>query len=186
MEDSDADLVGRYRRTKEVACFERLVQRHRARLLRLVLGVLGPELQADAEDVVQLVFVRIHERLDAFHGGSLFATWAHRVAYNLALDFKRTQLRRQRLLREQPADPDRRDPTIERELGVSEQASAIRNALGEVPDPYQTVLRLHYWLDLSVIEIAETLGVSAGTVKSYLHRGRSRLQRVLTDRGLVP
>lgn len=182
---SDADLVARYRRTAAPVHFEALVRRHRDRVLRLVLSVLGPELQADAEDVVQSVFLRVHDRLDSFRGGSRFGTWIHRIAYRLALDYKRTRQRRRRLLRDGPlglarrAEPD--PPALDRE-----HAWSVQRALLEIPDPYQTALRLHYWLDLPVSEIAETLGVAEGTAKSYLHRGRKRLHAVLKKRELLP
>jgi RNA polymerase sigma-70 factor (ECF subfamily) len=185
-ERSDADLVARYRETGAPVHFETLVRRHRDRVLRLVVSVLGPDLQADAEDVVQRVFLRVHDRLAGFRGGSRFGTWIHRIAYNLALDFKRTRLRRRRLLREGPLGVDARRGGPGRPTLEPEHAWSVQRALREVPDPYQTALRLHYWLDLPVSEIAEMLGVAVGTAKSYLHRGRKRLHEVLKEKELLP
>jgi RNA polymerase sigma-70 factor (ECF subfamily) len=68
----------------------------------------------------------------------------------------------------------------------ADHARAVRQALREVPDPYRTALRLRYWFDMPVAEIAESLGVAEGTAKSYLHRGRGRMLRVLKDKELLP
>lgn len=185
-ESTDADLVASYRRSGRIEDFECLVLRYRERLLRLVYSVLGSELEADAEDIVQLVFVRAHDRLGSFRGESLFGTWLHRIAYNLAIDHKRKQLRRRHLLRR---DEEKLDPGLRPRVGADlspEYAESIRRALLEVPDPYQAALRLRYWFDLPVADIATSLGVTEATAKSYLHRGRKRLHIVLKSKGLDP
>ncbi len=183
---TDAELVEAYRSTGGSRHFEILVQRHREKLLRLVLSVLGHGLQGDAEDVVQLVFLRVHDRLATFHGRSRFGTWIHRIAHRLAIDYKRTRQRRARLLPEGPMSREPSSPNgLERAMD-RERGELIRRALLEVSDPYQTALRLHYWLGLSVAEIAETLDVAVGTAKSYLHRGRQRLHRVLQRKEIWP
>ena len=55
-------------------------------------------------------------------------------------------------------------------------------AIARLPEMYQTVLRLYYWLECPVDEIAEYLGAPSGTVKSYLFRARKKLQRELEER----
>jgi len=65
-----------------------------------------------------------------------------------------------------------------------DRARHVRDCLEELPPPYRAALRLFYWLDAPVDDIATLLGVSAGTVKSYLCRGRARLDRVLQRRGV--
>jgi RNA polymerase sigma-70 factor (ECF subfamily) len=54
----------------------------------------------------------------------------------------------------------------------------------ELPDIYQSALRLHYWLGSSMAEIAALLDVSENTVKSYLHRARGLLRAMLAERGV--
>lgn len=183
---SDADLVASYLRRGAPADFEILVHRHREKTLRLVLSVLGPEYQGDAEDVVQRVFLRAHDRLDRFRGSSLFSTWLYRIAYNLAIDTKRTLERRRRLLHDRPPGTGAPAPEPDRPDLDTEHAYSVRKALLELPEPYQTALRLHYWLDLPVQDIAELLGVAVGTAKSYLHRGRKRLHPLLQAKELSP
>ncbi len=182
----DAELVRRYLETRDLRHFDELVVRYRDRMMRLVLSVLGPESANDAEDVVQEAFVRAHDRLGSFRGQSRFGSWLYRVAYNRALDQRRMVARRNRRVRESVADPTGApgaDAAAGQRLLTEERDRAVRAALGRVPQPYQTALRSYYWLDLPVAEIAELLGVAPGTVKSYLHRGRARLARLLETGG---
>lgn len=182
---SDADLVELYRETANPAHFEELVRRHHRRVLDLVHSVLGPELGSDAEDVAQRIFLRVHDRLASFRGRSAFGTWLHRVGFNLAVDHKRRRLRRRRLFRERV--PDSHTEEVAPAPGLStEHALSVRRALRDMPEPYQTALRLRYWLDLPVADVAERLGVAEGTARSYLHRGRARLNDILKERDLSP
>jgi len=184
----DAELVRRYLDSDDLRCFDELVLRHRERVMRMVLSVLGPELAADAEDVVQETFLRAHDRLAGFRGHSRFGTWLYRVAYNRALDQRRAIARRARRGSSQVAETDAavsESPSAPSRILADEQNRALHKALVRIPQPGQTVLRAHYWLELSVGEIAELLGVPAGTVKSYLHRGRARLARLLQSEGVA-
>ena len=185
----DAELVTRYLETRDLGLFEELVARHRDRMMRLVLSVLGPELGNDAEDVVQEAFLRAHDRLRGFRGQSRFGSWLYRIAYNRALDYWRSAARRQRRAREaaaDPAGPPRVDDAGGQRLLDAERDRAVRAALDRVPQPYRTALHSYYWLELPVAEIAELLGVARGTVKSYLHRGRARLAGLLEEDGESP
>ena len=182
----DAELVSRYLETGDPRLFGELVVRYRDKMMRLVLSVLGPELAADAEDVVQEAFLGAHDRLAGFRGQSRFGSWLYRVAYNRALDHRRSAARRQRWARESAADPsvgETVDDSAGRGLLAGERRRAVRAALARVPHPYQTALRSFYWLEMPVAEIAELLGVAPGTVKSYLHRGRAKLARLLEEGG---
>ncbi len=185
----DAELVTRYLESRDLGLFEELVARYRERMMRLVLSVLGPELGNDAEDVVQEAFLRAHDRLASFRGQSRFGSWLYRIAYNGALDHRRSASRRRRRAWESatdPTGPPRVDSAAGRQLLLDERDRAVRAALARVPQPYRTALHSYYWLELPVAEIAELLGVARGTVKSYLHRGRARLARLLEDGGTTP
>ena len=183
-ETRDAELVRRYLEAGDPRLFDELVARYRGRMMRLVLSVLGPELAADAEDVVQEAFLGAHDRLASFGGRSRFGSWLYRVAYNRALDHRRSAARRDRRDRDRAADPALTrviDDGAGRRLLESERQRSVRAALALVPQPYQTALRSYYWLEMPVAEIAELLAVAPGTVKSYLHRGRARLARLLAE-----
>ncbi len=65
------------------------------------------------------------------------------------------------------------------------QRSAIRRAMDRLPDLYRSALHLHYWMGMTVAEVGETLSVPEGTVKSYLHRARARLNTLLRQQGVT-
>ena len=65
----------------------------------------------------------------------------------------------------------------------SQRDRALTECIDELPEVYQSALRLHYWLGTSVGEISVLLGVPENTVKSYLHRARRLLYAMLHERG---
>jgi RNA polymerase sigma-70 factor (ECF subfamily) len=182
----ETQLIADYLEGGDDRLFEILVRRHRDGVFRVALSVLGPYRVADAEDVAQEVFIRAHRKLKAFRGESRLNTWLYRMAYNLAIDHtRRVRFRRPHLsddvLDVKPLPPDVADP---QQAAVSNQRSRqVHIAMAGLPSLYRSVLYLHYWLDCSVGETAEHLGIPAGSVKSYLQRGRAQLHKVLTRRG---
>src|SRR5262245_37983453 len=182
---TDEELVRRYLADRDPADFRELVERQAPRVLRLVASVLGPYRQSDVEETVQDVFVRVHEKLDRYHGGAAFSTWLYRVAYNLALDH--AKLAR---LRMPHFDVDAlqtlaatSDP--QREVIDAERAALLAEAVESLPDLYRSVVYLHYWQETPVDEIAAYLGAPANTVKSYLFRARERIARTLAQKGIT-
>ena len=69
-------------------------------------------------------------------------------------------------------------------LASARRNERLREAITELPEVYQSALRLYYWLDTSVADIAVLLDVPENTVKSYLHRARKLLSGLLEQRGL--
>jgi RNA polymerase sigma-70 factor, ECF subfamily len=172
---SDEEIVSSYLKTRDPDLFRQLLERHQARVLRLVASILGPFADLEAEEAAQEVFVRLHERLASFRGESRFSTWLHRLAYNRAIELRR----RARLRFEHVPCGDLQAapmPDGPHEAAVaSERERAVAQLVEELPDVYRSVVHLHYWMDQSVEEIAATLDVPCGTVKSYLARARARL-----------
>lgn len=170
-----------------VGGFDVLVARHRDRVFRVALSVLGPGAEADAEDVAQEVFVRAFRRLGSFRGDSQLGTWLYRVSFNLAVDYRRRARRRGEtvgdgVLETLPAavgDPDRAARQAESER-------VVRRLLDTLPESQRAALHLHYWMGHTVVEIAELLNTPEGTVKAHLHRGRERLRVVLEEREETP
>jgi len=80
-------------------------------------------------------------------------------------------------------------PTAERSpvdrLHDERRNRALLESIDELPDVYQSALRLHYWMGTSVADIAIMLGVPENTVKSYLHRARKLLNAMLRERGFA-
>ena len=175
--ETDATLVAGYRNHGDQEAFAELVRRYRQPVFRLVVSILGPGFAAEAEEVTQDVFLRVHGALDTFRGESQFSSWIYRIAFNIALNLK---------ARVRYRAPHLGDEVL---AGRSAPASdpvdrlALMTAIEELPEIYQSALRLHYWMGASIEEIAEFIGVPENTVKSYLHRARHLLYGMLEKKG---
>jgi RNA polymerase sigma-70 factor (ECF subfamily) len=128
---------------------------------------------AEAEDAVQEAFVRVLCGRSPAAGLANPESWLRRVAVNVA----RSRYRRRRLLnvllRSTAPPPAAPDPSPDHVLVIA--------ALRRLPVGQRHALALHYLADLPVDEVARTLDVSVGTVKSRLARGRAALAALLTE-----
>jgi len=178
--DADAGLVAAFVESGRVEDFERLVERHQRTVFRVVVSVLGPGRERDAEDVTQDVFVQVYRRIASFERRSRFSTWLYRIAYNRAVDVRRAMRARpdSEALSTDPAAPAASRDVL--------RSYAVADCLSRLPDTQRTAIHLHYWLGHTVAEIAETLGVQAGTVKAWLFRARRLIARCLASKGVRP
>ena len=142
------------------------------RLLGQLIGVTGSV--AEAEDVVQEAFVRGLDHPRRLLGADNPEAWLRTVAVNLA----RSRWRRaQRVvglaprLVEEPSDGDTEDSVV------------LLQALRRLPAGQREVIALHHLADLTVEQVARTLGLPTGTVKARLSRGRAALSALLVEEG---
>jgi RNA polymerase sigma-70 factor (ECF subfamily) len=157
-----------------------LMERHYRRIYRIALSYLrNPD---DALDCTQEVFVKVFERSWRFRGESEVGPWITRVAVNHAIDHFRKA--RRRLTREEPLEPQEMKaerPTPEGAAHAGELSERIGRALRSLPERQRAVFVLRHYDDLSLPEIAESLGMRIGTVKSNLHRALGRLRVRLAE-----
>jgi RNA polymerase sigma-70 factor (ECF subfamily) len=148
------------------------------------------EAAGDAADVTQSVFIKVFKGIRFFHGQSSLRTWIYRIAVHEASNHRRGWLRRKWReafsLDDDQEYPDGRmlrlsvHPETPYEIAESsERQWHVQRALASLAQPYRTAVVLREIEDLSYEEIAEILGVSEGTVKSRLTRGRELLRRKL-------
>jgi RNA polymerase sigma-70 factor (ECF subfamily) len=136
----------------------------------------------DASDATQDAFLTALRKLDQFRGEAAFTTWMHRVAINACYDVLRKR-KRQPMLR--LATDHERDGEQDSGPQVDDHAEAVAagldvaQALAKVPEDYRVVLVLADVEDLPYDEIARTLDIPIGTVKSRVHRGRIALARAM-------
>jgi RNA polymerase sigma-70 factor (ECF subfamily) len=183
--DADDDaLVARCRAGGDERAFAELVRRHRDAVFRVAVSILGPGFAADAEEVAQEVFLRAHHALATFRGEAQFGTWVYRIAFNQALNLKaRVRYRAPHVTDRALAEVQSSgDGPLDR-LEAVRRDRALAESIAELPEVYQSTLRLHYWLGASVGEIATLVGVPENTVKSYLYRARRLLHGMLKERG---
>jgi len=149
----------------------------------VVLAVVrNPE---DAVELAQETFVRAYQNLSKFEERSSFSTWLYRIAVNLAIDWRRREMRHVTLRGEEAETELERIPSVTgdafQETARGEVGEKIRRALDELTDEQRTVILLREVEGLSYEEIAEVLHCPRGTVMSRLFYARNRLRELLKD-----
>lgn len=164
--------------------FNRLVDRHEAAVFSLCLRLLGN--REAAEDATQEVFLSAYRALDRFHGGSV-RSWLLRIAANESKD----ELRRRRRKdvsgsleaiaerSELPVEPPDPAEGAEEILLRRESAAAADALLLRLPFEQRQAILLVDLHGFTYEEVARLAGVSLGTIKSRIHRGRDRLRQLL-------
>lgn len=140
-------------------------------VLTLCVHVIGNK--ADAEDVVQQVFLSVHRALPRFRGDARLSTWIYRIALRAAL------AARARRPSTEPLDERLPAPSTEKELQLRDEARAVATAMDQLSSEHRAVLSLFAVEGLSHREIADVLGVPEGTVWSRLSGARKRLHEEL-------
>jgi RNA polymerase sigma-70 factor (ECF subfamily) len=148
-------------------------------LARYVAGLVGRP--ALAEDVLQEVLVRAYRSLGALRDPRLFRPWCYRIATREAV----RRLRRERRWAEQLRGDEPLRGAEARPGGPADDGPGLLDRLpgllGRVSPSSRVVLALHYLGGLTLEEVAEVLGLAAGTVKSRLAYGLAALRRLLQD-----
>jgi RNA polymerase sigma-70 factor, ECF subfamily len=183
-EQVDEWLVERVREAADEDAFTELVQRYRNPVFRLAVSILGPEYTGEAEDVAQDVMLRVHGSLGTFRHEAKFGSWIYRIAFTQALNLKaRARYRAPHLSDRVLVETAGQERAPDERLQAERRQQAVLACIGELPEVYQSALRLHYWLGSSMGEIAALLDTPENTVKSYLHRARRLLRAMLAERG---
>jgi RNA polymerase sigma-70 factor (ECF subfamily) len=187
MEPSDRELMGRLARGDREALAP-LVERHQRRLYRIAMSYLRDA--DDALDAVQETFVKAFQAAARWHPDSEVGPWLTRIAINHSIDRYRRGRRRQRTetpLETELPDHDRRleagEPSPERRVLGRETGERIDAALRSLPTQQRAIFVLRHREEMSLDDIARTLGLSLGTVKSSLHRAVHRLRERLVGLG---
>ncbi len=188
--DESAIIEGMYR--GESRAFRELVERYKKKVYYLALDMAGNPV--DAEDISQEVFLKVFRSFSTFRRGAQLGSWLYRITYNAAID----HLRRKGaaptavtdevielaagseagLPRRAPADPAAA-------LESSQLQELIAKALEKVSPQEKAVFLLRHYDQLMLKDIASSLGLSIGSVKSYLFRAVRKLQKELGTTALI-
>ncbi len=125
---------------------------------------------ADAEDLTQEIFLRLFRNLRKYDPAYPFLPWYRKMAANCAINWKQKIANRTAASLD-PAHAPGVDGAV-----PSDPSDRLRRAVSDLPPEYQTCLTLRYGDDLGVAEIADTLSVPVGTVKTWLFRAREILK----------
>ena len=143
------------------------MERHGSTVYRLALCRM--QNIADAEDVYQDVFLRLFAQDTGDWSGERLKAWLIRATLNRCTDFHRFRLRRQVLSWEDLPDA----------VQATDEAAELWEAVARLPEKLQIPIHLHYGEGYSTEEIAAMLEVPAATVRTRLHRGRTKLKDLL-------
>jgi RNA polymerase sigma-70 factor (ECF subfamily) len=171
----------------ETAAFRELVERHQRRAFAISFALVKDE--EDAREVVQEAFIRVYRGLSQFHGGSSFFTWLYRIVTNLSIDVIRRPARKETELDESLELEDAGDAPLARIDGADpldalhrgELRDRIQAALAELPPYHRGVIVMRELQGMSYEEMAESMGVSKGTIMSRLFHARRKLQTALSE-----
>jgi RNA polymerase sigma-70 factor (ECF subfamily) len=162
--------------------WDEIVREHSARVYRLAYRLTGN--RHDAEDLVQETFLRVFRSLSGYTPGT-FEGWLHRITTNLFLD----SVRRGKRVRMESMGDDAARVADDAELGRPERGFEhanldhdVQRALDALRPEYRAAVVLCDIEGLSYEEIAVTLGIKLGTVRSRIHRARAQLRKELEHR----
>jgi RNA polymerase sigma-70 factor (ECF subfamily) len=176
---------------RDQSAFREFVELYKKRVYFLALDMVGNAV--DADDVSQEVFLKVHRSFGTFKKDAKLSSWVYRVAYNACIDHIRKreltpapagdEVLESRFHGEvfpawsaAPADPGRAVETAQLQ-------ARIARALDRVSPQEKAVFLLRHYDELRLKEIAETLHLSIGSVKSYLFRAIRKLQKELGSPG---
>ncbi len=187
-DQADRDLVAAIR-AGDSSAWTTLFERYQVRIFTVcVRMVRDREL---ASDLTQDAFIKIIRGLDSFDDRAKLSTWVYRVTMNVCLSKLRSEkLRRHASLEAMAAgggrDPDRRtelgfaqqrEPGVGEGVELDEERQRMMHALGALSDEHRAILVLRDGRGLEYEQIAETLDIPVGTVRSRLFRARAALRQ---------
>ncbi len=162
--------------------FSEIYEAFQPKMLRYLTRLVG---DTEAEDLMQEVLIKINEALPDFQGKSQLSTWIYRIATNAALDKLRSPAYKQAVrscsnveteVQDRDAATGEKTPLVEPQIFRKEMSDCVQSYIQRLPENYRVVLVLSEFEGLKDGEIAETLGISPGTVKIRLHRAREKLK----------
>jgi len=167
--------------------FEQLVRDHQAMVFRTLLRLTGSREHID--DLAQDVFLRLYRALPSFRGEALITTYLYRIAVNVAQDEWKRRRRDDRshvsLSDETSAWEDRLphpDRNAEQQIEEREFQQAVEEQLQRLSQIERTIIVLYHQEERTYEQIAYSLGMPIGTVRTHLHRGRKKLREAIQER----
>jgi RNA polymerase sigma-70 factor, ECF subfamily len=172
----DRHLIDLFNRDPKPA-FKSIVEKYQDRIFNLCVYMLRD--REDARDAAQDVFLKAFRSLGEFKQEASLYTWLYRICVNTCLDYKKKSrpesLEDESFVEDMPST----SPSPEQQYQSKEIGQAIQKALQKLPTDLRATIVLKEIEELSYEEIAKTLGISMGTVKSRISRAREELRRLL-------
>lgn len=168
----DNDLLNRLRQDYETG-FELIMREFYELVFNVAYSYVGNKM--DAEDIGQSVFMKIYRKLNQFRSESSLKTWIYRITMNQCHDFTRQKSLKTVSLE----DREEGYSHIQEQMELAESSELVRDSLMRLPAKFKDVVILKDMEGLTYKEIADSLGISIGTVESRLYRARMKLKKEL-------
>jgi RNA polymerase sigma-70 factor, ECF subfamily len=168
----DLDLVKRSKRGNREA-FSELVRRHQQIVYNVAYRFMRDP--AGAEDMSQEAFIKAFRLLKGFRGDCSFSTWMYRVTCSVCL----TELSRRKKRGEVTLQPKHIGQAAVQPDENFDMPEHIRRCVGMLPDRYATIMSLYYLQGISYDEIARAMSIPMGTLKTWMHRARKQLKKIV-------
>ncbi len=156
----------------EISPVEAMWERYSRRLLDFIRSRVGDE--AEAEDILQEVFIRVHRALCCQAEWNRPDAWIYQIARNLIVDHYRRRRGLAEIPESLPAEPDAPEMDAHEEL-----ATSLKELVDTLPELYRQALLLSEYQGLSQAEVAQRLGISLSGAKSRVQRARQKLREML-------
>jgi RNA polymerase sigma-70 factor, ECF subfamily len=183
MQASQTAAVAQVRAGDQEA-FRTLVEEHSRSVFRLAYRMTGREI--DAEEVVQETFLRVYQQFKSFEARSNFRTWLYRIAVNCSIDFLRKRQRHDSHLDSLDAEPEDRvlslrspTPLPDRLLFSAQLGERVTQILERMSPVEKAAFVLRHYEELSIEEIAQSLGLRSSATKHAIFRAVQKLRQAL-------
>ncbi len=164
--------------------FKEIYDRHATRLYNLANRMIGSP--AEAEDLLQEIFLQAFRKLSTYKGEAALGTWLYRLAMNLCLDRvrgKQGKMGRVTVaLEDEGGEAAVRAPSAGR-LDMTVERLDLEHAIAQLPASYKAAFLLHDVEGFEHHEVGDLLGIAEGTSKSLVHKARMKLRAFLTTAG---
>ncbi|MCE2882670.1 MAG: RNA polymerase sigma factor [Planctomycetaceae bacterium] len=173
---SDESLIVAHR-SGDASALPALIRRYQSELHGFLTRLVGTT--AGADDVFQEAFLQVHLSAESFDSERRFKPWLYTIAANKGRDFLRRQKRRRALSIDAPVGEDGDGSLVDlleapsevpaSSLEKGDEAALVKGVVEDLPPHFREILLLSYFQKLSYAQIADSLGLPLGTVKSRLH-----------------
>ena len=172
--DPDQTLVERTKHG-EVEAFSALVLRHQNAVYGLAFRFMRDP--TAAEDMAQEAFLKAFRLLKGFRGKCAFSTWLYQVTCSVCL----TELSRRKRRGEVALRPGHPEESVRPSVESEDAKELIRRCVARLPERYATVVTLYYLNEVTYDEIAALMCIPLGTLKTWMHRARKQLRRIVEE-----
>lgn len=179
---SDDELLERYHTATDTKYVSELFLRHADAIYRIALQFTNGN-TAEAEDVVQITFIKFIRHYQQYQGGTNLKAWLSRIAINICRD-KYKEEKQRRIRQEKYASLASFSTDVSNELEDSELQEAIKKSLQTLPEKYRTPMWMILYEGLSYSEASSVLALPERTLRTQISRGIERLKDILHSNGI--